>query len=378
MLTVSRHVAFISCEQKQSNEESPVIDRRNVLLGLGGLYSAAATLGKQNMEANGAPVQPPKWSKCHTAFDGATQEQVNCCPPYSTAKVVDFVPPPSHEPLRVRQPAHKLEAEYVEKFKEGIARMKALPADDPWNFMQQATIHYTYCNGAYDQVGFNEEVLLQVHGSWLFLPWHRYYLYFYERIIGRLIGDPTFALPFWNWDTQEGMRIPKIYLDTSSPLYNDLRNKSHYTALFDYKFAFGDPNPSPPQEEEVITHNLHILHKMFEESEKSPSLFMVKPVVAGEAVPSNASGSLENLHNDVHMWTGPSKSPYHDMGNFYTAAHDIMFFGHHANVDKMWDIYNSSRGHTPEFKQDDWLEASFVFYDENRQVVKCKVCLFFP
>lgn len=60
--------------------------------------------------------------------------------------------------------------------------------------------------------------------------------------------------------------------------------------------------------------------------------------------------------------------------NFYTTARDIMFFGHHANVDRMWDIYCSIRGHTPEFKQNDWLEASFIFYDENRQVVKCKVC----
>lgn len=51
-----------------------------------------------------------------------------------------------------------------------------------------------------------------------------------------------------------------------------------------------------------------------------------------------------------------------------------MFFGHHANVDRMWDIYCSIRGHTPEFKQNDWLEASFIFYEENRQVVKCKVC----
>lgn len=46
-----------------------------------------------------------------------------------------------------------------------------------------------------------------------------------------------------------------------------------------------------------------------------------------------------------------------------------MFFGHHANVDRMWDIYCSIRDHTPEFKQNDWLEASFIFYDENRQVV---------
>ncbi|KAA8523866.1 hypothetical protein F0562_010289 [Nyssa sinensis] len=110
---------------------------------------------------------------------------------------------------------------------------------------------------------------------------------------------------------------------------------------------------------------------MIKETEKNPALFMGKPLVAGQAVPSNAPGSLENLHNAVHMWTGPSEGPYHDMGNFYTAARDVLFFfGHHANVDRMWDIYNGFRGHTPEFKQADRLEASFIFYDENRQVVR--------
>lgn len=84
--------------------------------------------------------------------------------------------------------------------------------------------------------------------------------------------------------------------------------------------------------------------------------------------------AVSRLYTTLHMWTGASTKPYHDTANFYTTAQDIMFFGHHANVDRMWDIYCSIRGHTPEFKQNDWLEASFIFYEENRQVVKCKVC----
>ncbi|KAK6934287.1 Polyphenol oxidase, central domain [Dillenia turbinata] len=366
-----RRVTAVSCELK--DEENHVIDRRNVLLGLGGLYGAAATLGGQNKKAIGAPVHAPELSKCHLAEDSVTGERVFCCLPYNERDIVEFVPPPPYEPMRVRRPAHKLDPEYVAKFEEAVARMKALPPNDPWNFMQQATIHCAYCNGAYDQVGFHPPVSLQVHGSWLFLPFHRLYLYFYERILGKLIGDPNFALPYWNWDSPEGMRMPKIYLNPSSPLYNPMRNKSHYAALFDYKYAVGDPNPEPSREEHIITHNLHHLHRLFKESERSPKLFMGKPVVAGEEVPSNASGNLENLHNIVHSWTGTSEEPYYDMGDFFTAARDIVFFGHHANVDRLWDIYNGFRGHIPEFKQEDWFEASFIFYDENRQVVRCKV-----
>ncbi|KAF5183341.1 hypothetical protein FRX31_027071 [Thalictrum thalictroides] len=70
-------VAYTSCEQKQSkDEDSHTIDRRNVLLGLGGLYGASATIGSQGKIAMGAPVAPPDLSKCQLATDAANGEQV--------------------------------------------------------------------------------------------------------------------------------------------------------------------------------------------------------------------------------------------------------------------------------------------------------------
>ncbi|KAH1055296.1 hypothetical protein J1N35_033361 [Gossypium stocksii] len=88
-----------------------------------------------------------------------------------------------------------------------MERMKALPVDDPRNFMQQANIHCAYCNGAYGQVGFPDQKL-EVHYWWLFFPFHRMYLYFFERILGKLIGDPDFTMPFWNWDSPCRMTMP--------------------------------------------------------------------------------------------------------------------------------------------------------------------------
>ena len=112
---------------------------------------------------------------------------------------------------------------------------------------------------------------------------------------------------------QKAWGCPKCTWTPLSPLYNDSRNKDHFDALFDYKFAIGDPNPTPSQEEEVITHNLQTIHRLFNESAKRPELLMGKPLVAGEVVPSNASGSLETLHNTLHMWTGASTKPYHKL-----------------------------------------------------------------
>jgi hypothetical protein len=48
-------------------------------------------------------------------------------------------------------------------------------------------VHCAYCNELY-QYSFNGSPYpLQVHGSWFFLPWHRLYLHFHERILISLL-----------------------------------------------------------------------------------------------------------------------------------------------------------------------------------------------
>ncbi|KAJ8629161.1 hypothetical protein MRB53_022484 [Persea americana] len=364
-----------------SGSGSPLrLDRRNVLLGLGGLYGATSLPGREKI-ALGAPISPPDLSKCHLADGGTGVGNVQCCPPYSSDTVpIDYQFPASSKPLRIRRPAHLLEKEEIEKYKEAIAKMRELTTTDPSDprgWMQQANVHCQYCNGAYDQVGY-DNVRLQVHFSWLFLPWHRWYLHFYERILGNLIGDDSFALPYWNWDTPLGMYAPSIFVDTTSSLYDENRNLSHYPpAVLDYKYAYGDAVPSTEEAvQEVVNQNLLELSKTYKESLTLPELFMGDPIRAGEATETDteaSSGRLEIIHNGVHQWTGPDTVPYMDMGNFYSAGRDPIFYCHHSNVDRMWQIYRSMRGNKTEFKDDDWLNSSFLFVDENKQLVKVKV-----
>lgn len=158
-----------------------------MLLGLGVLYGAANLISTPEASAN--PVQAPQLDKCSTATHQNTGDKldINCCPPL-TDRIIDYRPPPVFL-MKQRPSANRVSPEYIFKYNLTIDRMKRLPSDDPRNFLQQANIHCAYCNSAYDQPG-QGSLDLQVHTSWLFFPFHRWYLYFYQRILGKLIGTP--------------------------------------------------------------------------------------------------------------------------------------------------------------------------------------------
>ncbi|XXG59818.1 hypothetical protein AAC387_Pa04g1836 [Persea americana] len=125
----------------------------------------------------------------------------------------------------------------------------------------------------------------------------------------------------------------------------------------------------------MVNKNLLQIRTSYKEGLTLPELFVGDPVRAGETMDdsTNSSGSLETIHNGVHQWTGPDTEPYMDTGNFYSAARDPIFFCHHSNVDRMWHIYRAMRGHKTEFEDTDWLDASFLSMDENKQLVKVNV-----
>ncbi|XVF87526.1 hypothetical protein PTKIN_Ptkin18bG0127200 [Pterospermum kingtungense] len=359
----------VSCKATNNGDQNlNKFDRRDVLIGLGGLYGAASL--SHDPFAMAAPIAAPELENCgHADFpDGA--EPTNCCPPVSR-KIVDFKPPSSNSPLRVRPAAHLVDDAYIAKYSRAVELMKALPANDPRNFMQQANVHCAYCDGAYDQVGF-PDLELQVHNSWLFFPFHRYYLYFHEKILGKLIGDPTFALPFWNWDSPAGMQMPALYGNTSSALYNELRNEGHYPpTLLDLDYDGTDESTT---KRDQFTSNLRIMYRQMVSNAKTPKLFLGGPFRAGDE-PYQGLGSIENVpHGPVHLWCGDNTQPnLEDMGNFYSAARDPIFYAHHSNVDRMWTVWKTLGKRQKDFNDPDWLNSSFLFYDENANLVRVKV-----
>ncbi|KAI3795827.1 hypothetical protein L1987_38487 [Smallanthus sonchifolius] len=151
------------------------------------------------------------------------------------------------------------------------------------------------------------------------------------------------------------MKIPDIYTNKKSPLYASLREAKHQPpSVIDLDFNGVDENLSRSKQ---VSTNLTIMYRQMV-SAKTTSLFMGSTYRAvDEATPGGDS-------------TQPNGE---DMGNFYSAARDPIFYAHHANVDRMWSVWKTLGGKRNDFTDKDWLDSSFLFYDENAEMVRVKV-----
>ncbi|XP_008225001.1 PREDICTED: polyphenol oxidase I, chloroplastic-like [Prunus mume] len=363
-------------------------DRRDMLFGLGagGLYGAAAAGLDLNRFALADPIPAPDINKCTLTTEDL--KGLDCCPK-KTDIIYNFQLPASPPAvLRTRPAAHNAayHPEYVAKYRLAIELMKGLGEDDPRNFRNQANVHCAYCEGSYHYTmptkhGIIDGILkeIQVHSSWLFYPFHRWYLYFYERILADLIHDPTFALPFWNWDAPDGMYMPAIFEDDPvlNPLYDANRNAKHRLpgTVLDLNYHGKDGNTK--DDNTIINDNLRTMNsKMLSISSTDWCSFFGHPYRAGYQ-PNPGAGNIESIpHNTVHNWTGTDSSlpPYtgEDMGVFYSAGRDPIFFAHHANVDRMWYLWKNNFG-GQDIEDTDWLDSSFLFYDEKQRLVRVTV-----
>ncbi|RZC93437.1 hypothetical protein C5167_026046 [Papaver somniferum] len=317
-------------------------------------------------------VISPNLSSCHDSHAVPDGTMINCCPPKpeSEEDIIDFeLPAPST--LRVRRPAHLLDDEYIAKYEKAVAIMRSLPYTDPRSFKRQANLHCIYCTGSYNQK-YSNSIPFYVHRNWYFFPWHRMFLYFHEKILGDLIGDENFTLPFWQWDTPEGMSFPSMYM--KGALVDKERNPSHLSpqSTVDLSYHYNETELSRG---DLISSNLAFLYNQFVSAATTYELFMGCPFKVGEAGECYALGTMEAApHDTVHGWVGKLSNNYHqNMGAFFSAARDPTFFAHHANIDRIWEVWRKLGNYKRDIVDPDWLNAYFYFHNEKSQLVRIRV-----
>ena len=159
------------------------------------------------------------------------------------------------------------------------------------------------------------------HNSWRFLPWHRFQLYYLERIIAKVSGKADFAYPYWNWDDD---RAPAVFFQRRSPLYDATRTINWTSKISDY-IGFEWSSGVAGRDFWARTDNEF-------------GDFFGSPNPSGEPGMGYAGSGEQYGHNLVHLFCGGR------MRNLVDSPLDPIFWSHHANLDRQWAIWTEVHG----------------------------------
>jgi tyrosinase len=196
---------------------------------------------------------------------------------------------------------------------------RALTADEQNRFLNAFT-QVNAMNALGPLVDIHSNATHQMHGNPRFLPWHRIYLLRMEELL--MMVDPSVCIPYWK--SSEEQAFPS-WLVGFTPTVN----------------LAGGPH--------VVNRNIGGLAML-------PNAASVAAALAN-ATFNPFAGALEGVHNSGHVWVGGT------MQSILTAPADPVFWMHHAEIDRLWAVWQTSHaGQNPPLAgaaaiMDPWAET---------------------
>jgi tyrosinase len=237
-------------------------------------------------------------------------------------------------------------------YAKGVAAMQARPLKDPTSWGFWAAMHgfdaglwqalgYLHPGEARPAAAVVKRFWNQCqHGSWYFLPWHRGYLLAFERVVRAAVvdqgGPSTWALPYWNPFVHGQAKLPPAFASHTwpgqgpNPLFVSHRYGPH-----------DDGNVFVP----ATDVNLKALQRRRYTGVSTGGSPGFGGVDTGFSHGGPIHGALESQPHDwIHVLVGGGdpNNPSHPglMSDPDTAALDPIFWLHHANIDRLWEVWN--------------------------------------
>jgi tyrosinase len=200
------------------------------------------------------------------------------------------------------------------------------------------------------------------HQSWYFVPWHRGYLLALEAQVRadviKLGGPSTWALPYWDYlGPGDEFNIPPAFTQRNLP--DGSPNPLYVTARYG---PDGDGNIFAPTAAAIQQHpnDPNFAYGAITQNCLSNGLytgndFNTPPPgfggpETGFSHGGGTSGNLEgNPHNLLHVYVGgnaPDGQTYGLMSDPGLAGLDPIFYLHHANIDRLWAVWNENPANT--------------------------------
>jgi tyrosinase len=142
------------------------------------------------------------------------------------------------------------------------------------------------------------------HGTERFLPWHRVFLLLLENALRTV--HPEVTIPYWDWTKASEQTFP-AWLTSVLPTVQM-------------------PTPMPPI---TVTRSPGLPAWLATIASSTPSVMALGTFSA-------FTSGLEGIHGLVHGWVGGT------MSWIATAPTDPIFWMHHANIDRLWSVWQAA------------------------------------
>lgn len=284
--------------------------------------------------------------------------------------------------VHTRKEIHNLSSTEIANYRKGVALMQSRAFSDPTSWIYQANMHGYPANSAICPVVGTPQPQWSTcqHGSFFFLAWHRMYLYYFERIlqaaVRQAIGNPTytFSLPFWNYENASHRDLPEPFRKPASTATNPL-----YVAQRTSNCNNGQTCVSAADVSDSVALGLIPFCSCSGGSCTGCTTGISSDEsFGGGFIPApnhsaNVPGELElQPHAQVHNAVGGDTGW---MSYFTCAARDPIFWLHHANIDRLWQVWlNKTGGRKNPIANGTWATQTFTFFDENKQPVTLTGC----
>lgn len=261
-------------------------------------------------------------------------------------------------------------------YAKAIREMQTRLIAEPTSWRYQAAIH-DYVDGEDPLADPSDKLPSQAeqdrfwaqcqHHSWFFLPWHRWFLLYFEQIVAativKLKGPKDWSLPYWN--------------------YSDSSNKDALSlppAFHEEKMPDGSDNPLRVADRDRGNNG---------EKVGGPSDVNLKPCLQEPKFPADSKGGSPGFggprtkfnHSEGSVVGVLERTPHGNMhvrvggfmGSFNTAGLDPIFWLHHANIDRLWAVWRHRNAAHVDPVDPQWLKMSFDFHDGTGAAVSRKV-----
>jgi hypothetical protein len=248
-------------------------------------------------------------------------------------------------------------------YADAVDKMQALGPDNPMSWMWQWYTHFVSgTTTKADEIAriFGPDVTPQsslANETWdtcqshsgqnsnNFLPWHRLFVYYFERIVRQVSGHPEFTLPYWDYTSADPAKrgvVPEAFRLPDDPVFGCLYRPDRGTLA----------NSGQPIQTYQTGDPMDITDAMLKTSYSTV-----------DSVQGFCRAIDSGIHGRIHVLVGTKN----DMGAVPYACQDPLFWVHHSNIDRMCASWNKNGGKNPTLgtTQTAWADKAFVFADAN-------------